>query len=275
MTTLLGGVPCMKYPEDGEFKTIGLSACPFCRTHDCWLHYLRWEVKAGVKLNVSYHHLVTGHWPDCAVNHQVGAQCDMGPECGSADPKHYVQSVYGTPVTYKPRTPITREFDVESARRAAKAVYDSVAELETRYKNSEEDRIAQAVTIKQLTKERDEARADRGGLLQRFENLEDRYAEVVKARAMQMTKQALVDDECAQLHARVAKLQEERDTAWSAHQLKSVSEIYATARDRDDMYRLVMEACKLGLESAYLPHWGADWVEKRNRLAEIMNEACL
>lgn len=51
--------PCMAQPDRTEMKTIGLGECPSCRTFDCWLHYLRWEVRGGMKLNAAHHHLVT------------------------------------------------------------------------------------------------------------------------------------------------------------------------------------------------------------------------
>jgi hypothetical protein len=52
--------PCATYPSDDEVevKTVGLGTCPDCGAHECWLHYLRWEVRAGVTLNARYYHLV-------------------------------------------------------------------------------------------------------------------------------------------------------------------------------------------------------------------------
>jgi hypothetical protein len=52
--------PCTPFPEDAEFKTIGLIDCPDCHADDCWLHYLRWEVRRGITLNKQHHHLVEG-----------------------------------------------------------------------------------------------------------------------------------------------------------------------------------------------------------------------
>lgn len=52
-------VPCATQPDRTEMKTIGLGECSSCRTFDCWLHYLRWEVRTGMTLNKAQHHLVT------------------------------------------------------------------------------------------------------------------------------------------------------------------------------------------------------------------------
>lgn len=58
MSTTMPPTPCMPFDESREYKTIGLAACPDCGSHDCLLHYLRWEVRVGVKLNADLHHLV-------------------------------------------------------------------------------------------------------------------------------------------------------------------------------------------------------------------------
>ncbi len=59
MSQLLGKLPCMRYPRDASYKTIGLDSCPDCGTGDCWLHYLRWEVRCGITLNADQHYHVT------------------------------------------------------------------------------------------------------------------------------------------------------------------------------------------------------------------------
>ena len=50
--------PCAHEPAGVTTKTIGLAPCTDCGSSHCWLHYLRWEVRAGVTLNEAHHHLV-------------------------------------------------------------------------------------------------------------------------------------------------------------------------------------------------------------------------
>lgn len=52
--------PCMPWNPNAEYKTIGVT-CKECGSHTCWIGYLRWEMKAGILLNVKEHYLVQEH----------------------------------------------------------------------------------------------------------------------------------------------------------------------------------------------------------------------
>lgn len=90
----------------------------------------------------------------------------------------------------------------------------------------------------------------------------------------------------ARLTAEVERLQEvnkairaERDALFDAsmklrHEERPVRmELRMAKVETARLRALVEEACDLGVKAAYLPHEGADWVEQRNRLAAIRDEA--
>jgi hypothetical protein len=53
-----GPPPCMPYPDDREYKTIGVH-CPNCESRQgCWLEYLRWERHTGCRYNEDQYHLI-------------------------------------------------------------------------------------------------------------------------------------------------------------------------------------------------------------------------
>lgn len=52
--------PCRPFPENASYKMIGYTPCSVCKTNDCWLGYLEWEVRSGIDLNRGSHHLVKG-----------------------------------------------------------------------------------------------------------------------------------------------------------------------------------------------------------------------
>lgn len=61
----MNDTPCESWGDwrERSFKTIGTGAwigmCGACRSDDCWIAYLAWEIELGIKLNASEHHKVT------------------------------------------------------------------------------------------------------------------------------------------------------------------------------------------------------------------------
>ena len=50
--------PCIPYPDEASYKTVGLGLCSTCGSGYCWLDYLRWESRLNIGLNARDYHLV-------------------------------------------------------------------------------------------------------------------------------------------------------------------------------------------------------------------------
>ncbi len=47
--------PCIPWPENADYKTIGLGPCPRCGHGACWRRYLSWEKRTGITINAKDH----------------------------------------------------------------------------------------------------------------------------------------------------------------------------------------------------------------------------